>query len=158
MMPGLADAHMHPLEGGMNQIRCSLNYERLTVEEFRRRIQACLDADRRHEPDSWFQVVGWFQQSMQPAGTTADRSMLDSLNTQRPILVRDAFGHTMLANSRALAQARISRESPDPAGGKIERNAAGEPTGLLQDAAFTVYDSIVPPPTAEEASRRRTPR
>jgi predicted amidohydrolase YtcJ len=150
MMPGLADAHMHPLEGGLNQIRCSLNYERLTVEEFRRRIQACLDADRRHEPDDWFQVVGWFQQSMQPAGTTADRSMLDSLHTQRPILVRDAFGHTVLANSRALSLARISRESPDPAGGKIERNATGEPTGLLQDAAFTVYDSIVPPPTAEE--------
>jgi predicted amidohydrolase YtcJ len=149
-MPGLVDGHMHPLEGGLYQIRCSLKYESLTVAEFRRRIQACLDADRRREPDGWLQVVGWFQQSMQPAGTTADRAMLDSLDTRRPILVRDAFGHTVLANSRALALARITRETPDPAGGKIERDAGGEPTGLLQDAASAAYEKILPPPTPEE--------
>jgi predicted amidohydrolase YtcJ len=149
-MPGLVDGHMHPLEGGLRQMHCSLNYEALTVSEFRARIQACLDGDRRREPDGWLEVVSWFQQSMRPDGTVADRSMLDSLNTRRPILVRDAFGHTVLANSRALALAGITRATPDPAGGTIERDARSEPTGLLQDSAYAVFDTLLPPPSAEE--------
>lgn len=149
-MPGLIDGHMHPLEGGLRQIHCSLNYEALAVSEFRARIQVCLDEDQRREPDGWLEVVSWFQQSMRPDGTVADRSMLDSLNTRRPILVRDAFGHTVLANSRALALAGITRATRDPAGGKIERDARGEPTGLLQDSAYAVFDKLLPPPSAEE--------
>lgn len=150
MMPGLIDGHIHPLEGGLGLNSCSLNYEVLSVDEFKRRIQQCLDATAGREPDGWLQVGAWFQQSMQPAGTVADKSMLDGLKTKRPIVVRDAFGHTVLANSRALTQGKITRETKDPPGGKIERDAKGEPTGLLQDDAFKVFEAIVPPPTAAE--------
>lgn len=152
-MPGLVDAHLHPLSGGQNLSGCSLNYETLTVDEFKRRIQACLDTDRGKEPDSWLEVRSWFQQSLQPEGTVAHKSMLDGLNTKRPIIVRDAFGHTVLANSRALTQGKITRETKDPPGGKIERDEKGEPTGLLQDSAFDVFGVIVPPPTAADRVR-----
>lgn len=146
-MPGLVDGHMHPLEGGVRAIGCNLQYASLTVAEFRARLQACLDADRAHEPDGWLEATNWFQQAMLPAGTVANRSMLDSLHTARPILVRDAFGHTVLANGRALALGHISRESTDVPGGRIDRDPKGEPNGLLEDAAYAVYDSVIPPQT-----------
>ena len=65
-------------------------------------------------------------------------------------MVRSSFGHTVLANSRALQLAGITAKTPDPAGGKIWRDAAGEPTGLLEDAAHDAVDSLLPKPTAAQ--------
>jgi len=149
-MPGLVDAHMHPLEGGTRLLKCNLHYERLTVAQFQAHIQACLDADREHEPDGWFEVSNWFLQGMLPAGATVSRATLDVLHTSRPILAHDSFGHTKLANSRALALAGIVRATPDPAGGKIDRDARGEPNGLLEDAAADPFDHLIPPATAAQ--------
>jgi hypothetical protein len=146
-MPGLIDGHMHPLEGGSLLLKCNLNYEALTVAQFQARIQACLDASRSAEPDGWLEVVAWFQQNMLPAGVATSHATLDALATSRPVIVRSSFGHTVLANSKALALARITRETPDPLGGKIAHDAAGEPTGILEDAAFEVFDTLVPKPT-----------
>jgi predicted amidohydrolase YtcJ len=150
VMPGLVDGHMHPLEGGIALLKCNLNYDALTVPEFQARIQACLDATRPQEPDGWLEIVAWFQQSMQPAGVATSRATLDALKTSRPVIVRSSFGHTVLANSRALALARITRATPDPLGGRIARDAAGEPTGILEDAAFEVFDKLLPKPTPEQ--------
>ena len=57
----------------------------------------------------------------------------------RPVLIRSSFGHTTLANTRALALAKLTAATPDPVGGKIWRDADGEPTGLLEDAAQDVF-------------------
>ncbi len=151
-MPGLVDGHMHPMEGGVRAIGCNLNYESFTVAEFQARLQRCLDADVKHEPDGWLEATNWFQQAMLPSGTVTNKAMLDGLKTRRPILVRDAFGHTVLANSRALAAAKITRASIDPPGGRINRDAAGEPNGLLEDSAYAVYGNIIPPKSAQENS------
>jgi len=150
VMPGLVDGHMHPLEAGLKLEKCSLNYEPLTVPQFQQRIQACLEQTRNQEPDAWLEVVSWFQESMRPAGVKTSRSTLDVLKTSRPIIVRSSFGHTVLANSRALALAKIVKATPDPVGGKIWHDADGNPTGLLEDAAFAVYSDLIPKPTAEE--------
>jgi predicted amidohydrolase YtcJ len=149
-MPGLIDGHMHPLEGGAVLLKCNLNYEPMTVPQFQARIQACLDATKNREPDGWLEVVSWFQQSMLPSGVATSHETLDVLKTSRPIIVRSSFGHTVLANSKALAFAKITRATPDPLGGKIAHDAAGEPTGILEDAAFDVYSKLVPKPTAKE--------
>ena len=69
MMPGLVDGHMHPQEGGVQLLKCNLNYERLTVAQFQAHIQDCLDKTRDREPDQWLEVVNWFQQDMIPAAT-----------------------------------------------------------------------------------------
>jgi predicted amidohydrolase YtcJ len=150
LMPGLVDGHMHPLEGGLKLRKCNLNYEPLTIAQLQTRVQACLDATKNKEPDGWLEVVSWFQESMRPAGTKASRATLDVLKTSRPIIVRSSFGHTVLANSRALALAKITKDTADPLGGKIWRDADGNPTGLLEDAAFAAYSKLIPQATPEE--------
>jgi len=150
LMPGLVDGHMHPLEGGLTLRECNLNYESLTVAEFQKRVQTCLDETKNKEPDAWLEVVNWFQESMRPAGIKTSRATLDGLSTSRPIIVHSSFGHTVLANSRALALAKITQATADPLGGKIWRDAEGNPTGLLEDAAFVVFSTLVPRPTPEE--------
>jgi len=148
LMPGLIDGHMHPLHGGAVMLKCSLNYESLTLDEFQRRVQACLDKTKSEEPDRWLEVVSWFQESMRPTGVKTSHATLDALDTKRPIIVRSSFGHTVLANSRALALANITAATPEPLGGKIWRDTAGQPTGLLEDSAFEIFGSLVPKPTA----------
>jgi predicted amidohydrolase YtcJ len=156
LLPGLVDGHMHPLEGGTKLLKCSLKYEALTVPQFQQRIQACLDATAAQEPSGWLEVVSWFQQAMQPAEARVSRATLDALRTARPILVIDSFGHTALANSRALALGGITRATPDPLGGSIEHDAAGEPTGILQDAGYDGIGALLPQPSpaqGREAAR-----
>src|SRR6185436_18891950 len=153
LMPGLVDGHMHPVEAGSTLLKCSLHYDALTVVEFQHRIQACLDGAKSAGPDDWLEVVSWFQESMRPAGVTTSRATLDALETKRPVVVRSSFGHTVLANSRALELAEITAATKDPLGGKIWRNAAGEPTGLLEDAANDVFATLLPKPTAADNER-----
>ena len=150
LMPALIDGHMHPLEGGLVLQKCSLEYKSLTVEELQSRVQACLDKSKNQEPDGWLEVVSWFQESMRPAGVKTSRATLDALKTSRPVIIRSSFGHTVLANTRALALAKIDKTTPDPLGGKIWRDASGNPTGLLEDAAFAPFSTLIPEPTAAE--------
>ena len=150
LMPGLVDGHMHPLEAGLELLNCNLNYESLTVLELQQQVQKCLDQATSRDPNAWLEVVNWFQESMRPAGIKTSRATLDVLKTTRPIIVRSSFGHTVLANTRALELAKITASTPDPIGGKIWRDTAGQPTGLLEDAAFTVFSTLLPQPTAAD--------
>ena len=150
LMPGLVDGHMHPLEAGVQLLKCSLDYESLTIAEMQQRIQTCLDHSASEDANAWLEVVSWFQESMRPAGVKTNRATLDALKTTRPILVTSSFGHTALANTRALALAKITASTPDPIGGKIWRDDHGEPTGLLEDAAYAVFSDLLPKPTDAE--------
>lgn len=155
-MPGLVDGHMHPLEGGASLRKCNLNYEQLTVDQLQAKIQTCLDSTRAQEPDGWLQVVSWFQEGMVPAGVAVNRATLDVLKTKRPILVASSFGHTSLVNSRALAAAGITAATEDPLGGKIGRDPAGNPTGILDDAAQDQASAKVPKPSKEDDLKSAT--
>ncbi len=144
LMPGLVDGHMHPMSGGASLLKCNLNYERLTVELMQTRIQKCLDQTQNREPDGWLEVVNWFQEAMLPAGTVTTRATLDSLKTSRPIFVLSSFGHTALINSRAIKLAGIGSSTEDPLDGKISRDAAGVPSGILEDAAHGLVTGLIP--------------
>jgi predicted amidohydrolase YtcJ len=150
VMPGLVDGHMHPLEAGLKALKCDLNYESLTIEQMQQKLQACLDRDAAKEPDAWLEAVNWFQESMRPAGVKTSRAVLDALKTKRPIFVTSSFGHTALVNSRGLALAGITAKTPDPLGGKIWHDADGQPTGLLEDAAQSLIDKLLPKSTPED--------
>ena len=150
LMPGLVDGHMHPLDGGAVLLKCSLNYEQLTVERMQAKIQSCLDATTKAEPDGWLEVVSWFQEGMLPAGVVTQRAVLDALKTKRPIIVVSSFGHSALVNSRAIALAGIDAKTQDPLGGKIKRDSTGNPTGLLDDAAQDLVTAKIPKPTAAD--------
>ncbi|MYM96957.1 amidohydrolase [Duganella vulcania] len=150
LMPGLIDGHMHPQSGGSRLLNCSLDYEALTVAQFQSRIQACLDKDKKSGASRWLVVVNWFQQGMLPDGVETTAATLDALKTERPVIVRSSFGHSALLNSKAVQLAGIQRDTPDPAGGKITRDAKGDATGLLEDAAQDMAMNLLPPLTVAE--------
>ena len=150
VMPGIIDGHIHPFDAGVQLTKWNLNYEALSVEEFLERIQAGLDAESgKKDTDSWFEAVNWFQEQMRPAGVKVTRSTLDRLKTKRPVVVSSSFGHTLLANSRALELAGVTRRTPDPSTGKIWRDTDGNPTGLFEDDAMVLITAKVPQPTSE---------
>jgi predicted amidohydrolase YtcJ len=147
LMPGLIDGHMHPLMGGAALLKCNLNYVQLSVAEMQAKIQGCLDETRPREPDGWLEVVNWFQEGMVPAGVSTTRATLDALKTKRPIIVVSSFGHTALVNSRAIELAGIGAATQEPLGGRIGRDAAGNPVGILEDSAQDLVTKILPAPT-----------
>ncbi|MFS2006246.1 amidohydrolase [Duganella sp. CT11-25] len=150
LMPGLIDGHMHPQSGGSRLLNCSLDYQNLTVPQFQSRIQACIDKDKKSGADRWLVVVNWFQQGMLPDGVETTAATLDALKTDRPIIVRSSFGHSALLNTKGIQTAGIARDTPDPAGGKITRDAKGNATGLLEDAAQDLAMNLLPPLTVAE--------
>ena len=149
VMPGLVDGHMHPLEGGQKLMKCSLRYERLTVPQMQAAIQKCLDATRDQEPNGWLDVVAWFREAMIPADADTTLATLDALKTQRPIIVESSFGHSALINTRAQRLAKIDAHTPDPPGGRINHDAHGQPTGILEDAAYDPVLALIPAFTPE---------
>jgi len=150
VMPGLVDGHVHPLKAGQILSSCSLQYEPLTRTQVRERIAACLAAEPQASADNWFEVWAWQAQGIVPAGARISRKTLDRLETQRPILVHGADGHTALANSRALELAGITADTLDPPDGKLLRDKAGAPNGYLLDGAIDLVDSAIPAASAEQ--------
>src|SRR3954451_23911148 len=150
VMPGLSAAPIHVLPGGQQLVTCNLQYSALTVAQFQAEIQKCVDADTTAKPSDWLQVVNWYRQAMLPAGTDATKATLDALHTDRPIVVSSSDGHSSLVNSKALQIAGITAATPDPPSGRVVRDASGEPTGILEDAAGSLVEDKVPPPTAKD--------
>jgi predicted amidohydrolase YtcJ len=149
-MPGLVDGHMHPLGGGQGLLKCSLNYEPLTKEQIRTRIAACLKDTAAKGPHAWLEVTSWYQEAMLPAGTKLTAADLDDLSPTRPITVQSSFFHSTVANSTAMRLAGITAATKDPAGGSIDRDAQGAPTGLFNDEAQGLVTAKIPAPTAAE--------
>ncbi|UKY54754.1 amidohydrolase [Streptomyces inhibens] len=150
VMPGIQDGHMHPLGAATESLKPSLGNATLTVAELRARLKEMLDATAAKEPDGWLQVTNWNPAGLLPAGTVADRKLLDSLDTRRPIVLQGSDLHNTLVNSRALTLAGINRTTPAPAGGSIVRDAAREPTGLLKDNAQVLVTKVLPQPTSAQ--------
>ncbi|MEO8422586.1 MAG: amidohydrolase [Actinomycetota bacterium] len=153
VMPGIQDAHMHPLSAGQSLAQCSLGYLQLTLDEMRDRITVCLKQTEDEEPKGWLRVRFWDYQAIQPAGTVPTKADLDVLDTARPILVHSLDGHTALANSRALEIAGVTAATPDPPDGEIIRDASGEPTGVLEDSAVGLVGRHIPAPSVEQNAR-----
>jgi predicted amidohydrolase YtcJ len=145
-MPGIHDGHIHDVMK-RDQKTCDLKAAPLTVPEFQARVQACLDdPELGSEPDDFLIVENLYMQFLRPAGTAPHKSMLDALATSRPIVVYAAVtGHTILVNQIALDLAGITRDTPDPPGGRIDHDPDGEPNGLLQDTAWALVTDLIPP-------------
>ncbi|MFE9429076.1 amidohydrolase [Kitasatospora sp. NPDC006697] len=153
LMPGLHDGHLHSLTGGSSLVGLNVRYESLTVPRFLEIISDYLARTASAEPDGWATGQNWYLQAMQPAGVRVTRKDLDQLTTRRPIAITSSDYHTTVVNSRALALAGVTRDTPDPPGGVIEHDALGEPTGVLQDAAGERVTGLIPPTTDAENTR-----
>lgn len=147
VMPGLHDGHLHPMDGGQGLLGCDLNYASLTVKQIQDKIRAHL---AKNPGDGWVNVTNWYVQAVRPAGTELTKADLDAVDARRPIIVKSTDGHTTLVNSRALTLAKITSKTKNPPDGTIERDAHGQPTGVLQDGAQNLVSAAIPAPTAAE--------
>jgi predicted amidohydrolase YtcJ len=150
IMAGIHDGHMHPLGAAEQSMNPSLGNVSMTVPELQAALQGFLDASADAGPDGWLQVTDWSPVGLLPAGTVANRTMLDALNTTRPIYIQGSDFHNSWVNSRALALAGIDSTTPDPAGGEVVRGPGGDPTGLLKDNAQGLVGAVIPPPGRAE--------
>jgi hypothetical protein len=161
VMPGIHEGHIHGITN-RDQPPCNLGAGPLTVPEFQAKVQACLDDPRFHTstpgaPDDFLIAEDLYFQFLRPAGTVPHKSMLDALDNpdNRPIIVTAAVtGHNILVNQAALDLAGIDETTPDPIGGRIDHDANGEPTGILQDSAGDLVFNLVPPPPPVSFERR----
>jgi predicted amidohydrolase YtcJ len=146
VVPGLIDSHTHFISGGFELAGVQLR-DAVTPAEFVRRIGEFV----RLHPGAWVQGGTWDHELW--GGELPRREWIDSVTGETPVFVSRLDGHMGLANSRALALAGITDETPDPPGGTIVRDAGGHPTGILKDEAQNLIFAVIPEPTELELDR-----
>ncbi len=148
-MPGFNDAHTHMANAGRQKLSIDLSGCR-SLAEMQARIR---DGAAKAPPGSWLLGGGW-DHTLWASRQLPSRSDLDRVTAGHPAIFRRVDEHMAVANTAALAAAAITKSTPDPAGSRIDRDPAGDPTGILREAAASalVY-AKVPPPSIE--SRRR---
>jgi len=146
MLPAFQDIHIHPISGGMEASACDLN-GLAGLPEYRSVIGEYAAAN----PDvPWILGGGWSMAVFGPGGAPS-RTILDELVPDRPVYLSSADGHTGWANSAALDIAGITRDTPDPVDGRIDRDPeTGELVGSLQEGAMGLVTSHIPPNSLED--------
>ncbi|MFE7233818.1 amidohydrolase [Streptomyces sp. NPDC002405] len=142
LLPGFQDAHVHAVYGGLELGECDLTGT-VGVDEYLRRIREYADA---HPDSPWITGGGWSMESFE--GGLPTRQLLDSVVPDRPVYLPNRDHHGAWVNTRALELAGLSRDTPDPADGRIERGSDGTPSGVLQEGATALVARLVPDKTA----------
>jgi len=145
LLPGLIDAHGHVLSLGTEMTRV-----RLRGVHSEQQAVVKVAAFAKNNPQArWILGRGW-NQVLWPNKQFPTRHSLDALKLNKPVLLRRIDGHAAWANSLALQKAGIDASTPDPVGGKIVRDAKGQPTGVLVDTAIDLVERMIPPMNAME--------
>jgi predicted amidohydrolase YtcJ len=146
VLPGIQDVHIHPIMGGIEASACDLNGLK-TPEEYLARIKAYAEAN----PDlPWITGGGWLMSAFGP-GAMPRKELLDAVAPGRPVLLDSSDGHSAWASSKALELAGITRDTPDPEDGRIDRDPkTGELIGSLQEGASGLLDHVIPPITDQQ--------
>ena len=148
VLPGFQDAHVHPVTSGLDKLRCDL----FGVAGGR---AGAIDAIRAYavaNPDlPWIVGSGWSMSDF--PGGTPHRHDLDAAVGDRPAYLENRDGHSAWVSSRALSIAGIDATTPDPIGGRIERDPDGTPSGALHDGATTPVEILLPPTGDDERER-----
>src|SRR5271156_1076587 len=130
VLPGFNDAHVHFVSGGLQLESVQLN-DATSKQEFVRRIA---EHAKKTPKGEWIQGGDWDETKWYRRGLPT-KELIDAVNPDTPVFVSRYDGHSALANSAALRLAGVTSQSPDPPGGVIVRDAQGNPTGDLKDAA-----------------------
>ncbi|MEO3786778.1 amidohydrolase [Actinocorallia sp. B10E7] len=144
LLPGFQDAHIHAVAGGVELGQCDLTGT-TDRREYLRRVRAYADA---HPEREWIIGSGWSMESFD--GGVPTRDLLDAVVPDRPVYLVNRDHHGAWVNSRALELAGITADTPDPAHGRIERDAGGSPGGMLQEGAIALVTGHIPEPTGQE--------
>jgi len=145
VLPGLIDAHGHVF--GLGQMLTQLDLSQATSLEGA--LKAIGDYARANPGQGWLRGRGWNQENWK-LGRFPSALDVDAVVNDRPVWFERVDGHAGWANSRALAAAGITDKTPDPAGGKIMRDANGKATGVLVDAAQELVTKVLPAQTEAE--------
>jgi predicted amidohydrolase YtcJ len=144
VLPSFHDSHVHP-DSGIELDECYL-FEMTTAEEVIRAVRRYAD---EHPGRAWVRGAGW--QLPVFADANPHKSLLDKVVPDRPVYLTAADGHSAWVNSRALELARITKATPDPPAGRIERDPqTGEPTGTLRESAMSLVHRHLPEYTLDD--------
>lgn len=141
-LPGFHDAHVHPTMGGYALMGCMLEDE-ASVDAIIQKVKSCIAEGE----DGWLEGHAFNLALFGQDGP--DKSLLDEIDTERPIILWSSDGHNAWVNSRALELAGITVDTQDPLLGVIERNEFGEPSGTLRETAQELVRDVMPLPTHE---------
>jgi len=137
ILPGLTDSHIH-----LQQFALSLekvDCETKTLEEC---LQRVAERVKKSKPGEWILGHGWNQNVWEEGFGNA--SLLDQVAPNHPVYLSAKSLHASWVNSLALKLAGINKDTPDPQGGKIVREASGQPTGILLESAVKLIENILP--------------
>jgi predicted amidohydrolase YtcJ len=147
ILPGLIDAHCHLTHVGLNLAEVDL-YHLRSFEAVVERAKTFAQSS----PDAWILGDGW-DQNLWQGKAFPTHAALSAAIPDRPVALSRVDGHAVLANARAMALAGIERSRPDPPGGRILRDADGNPTGVFIDTAQGLIYDHVPKPTHDQLVR-----
>lgn len=149
VMPGFNDAHVHVGGAARDKLNVVLNGATSIAD-----VQKLLkEAAAKHKPGEWILGSGW-DQTRWPEQKFPSRLQLDEAAPENPVYLEHVSGHIAVVNTLALRHAEITKDTPDPPGGQIERFADGEPTGILKEHPATeMVEQRIPDPS--EAERRK---
>jgi predicted amidohydrolase YtcJ len=143
VLPGLTDAHVHLAGIGFRELEFDLEGT-ASLAQLQARLK---ERSAQTKPGDWLSGRGWIESRWSPA-VFPTRQDLDAVVSDRAVVLRRADGHALIANSLALQRAGIDRNTENPAGGSVLKDAAtGEPTGMLVDDAMELVDKLIPPHT-----------
>jgi predicted amidohydrolase YtcJ len=147
LLPGFNDSHVHFIDGGLQLDSVDLK-DAATPDEFRARIARRAAA----HPGEWITGGDWDEEKWSPPKLPT-KDLIDDVTGSTPVFVNRYDGHECLANSAALKLAGIAAATAAPKGGEIVRDAHGNPTGILKDAAMELVFKVIPPLTHERRLR-----
>ena len=145
VVPGFDDAHVHFVSGGQQLDNVELN-DATSAQEFVRRLA---ERTKKVPKGEWMLGGDWDETKWEPAALPT-KELIDPVTPDMPVFVNRYDGHMALANSVALQLAGVTAATKDPPGGTIVRDAEGNPTGALKDAAMDFVYKIIPPPSHEQ--------
>jgi predicted amidohydrolase YtcJ len=144
VLPGFHDAHVHPVQAGLEMNACNLA-DGNDLDDYVDTIAAYALA---HPGAEWIVGGGWSMDAFPGGVPTA--AVLDRIVADRPVFLPNRDHHSAWVNTAALERAGITEATPDPADGRIERDGRGEATGALHEGAMELVRRFVPPPTSDE--------
>ena len=149
VMPGFNDAHVHIGGAGQDWLAVRLNGAQ-SVAELQKRLA---EGVAQHKEGEWITGRGW-DHTFWPEKKFPSRQQLDVVSPKNPVILTHISGHVAVANSLALQLSGVTKSTPNPSGGEIERDEQGEPTGMLKEgAAMHLVKSRIPSPTPEQRRR-----
>jgi predicted amidohydrolase YtcJ len=147
VMPGLYDTHIHALRGALTSLGLAFPVDS-TVDEIKAAIKKFI-VDKKLKKGEWVEGAKW---SLDYHKLNA--KMLDEVSPDNPVFLHDWTNHLAWVNSAALKAAKISKDTPNPNAGVIDRDASGNPTGTLHDKALGLITAAMPPPKPEVVEER----